>query len=794
MSKGNKPYEERDEEDIGQFEDELEEDGVLEEYENELDEEFDPELDEQQQMQKLDAIGMQLAKCRSRAMEGRANSGIEEVWTEDEEHYEGIDDCNRGEYGGGTWGSKPVGQADITDTGSDGEGSTIFINITAPYCDAAAARVGDMLLPTDEFGFSIDSTPIPSAIPIAKGELPPELLAQVDQSFPNAEADEEVAAQKQKTIDDFIESTKADLDRASQAAKKAETRIQDWLTECQYQAHARKQIDDCAKIGTGILKGPIPDLSSSFAMVDGEFILKEDIKPVSRHVSYRNCYPDPNCGNDIHNGSYHWERDTITKRQVHALLRNETYIQSQVELVIEEGPTQAVVEFSHESGTPGIKSAVDGEQYEIWYYFGSIDKEDLEAAGCECEDDQKIVDVSLEIINNHVVRAQVNMNPRGSFPYDYMVWKRLKDTPFGMGVARQVRAPQEVINGAVRNMMDNAGLAGGPMSIYLDGLVEPENGIMEIKPRKMWVAAEDAEIDDVRKAFSYITMPMMTVELQSIINQAMKWAEDTTGLPMIMQGQQGKAPDTVGGMQILNNNASTVLRRIARQFDDLVTEPHIRRYYDYLLEYGEDDEEKGDFIIDAKGSSALVERDIQNQNILNMGGLVTNPIFGWDPKRWGEQYLRSQHLSPSNFEYDDEEWRKVVEQMSQPPQQTDSRLEEAKMRMEFEAQTKQAEMEDKQRDRDFQAAQKDAQRRAEMAEQDRKHALQVEELKAKAKQHADKMEKESERIKADLVKEVNRLKTQVALSRESGSKGAMQVAEPMVEPPGRAEDGKAFED
>ena len=35
-----------------------------------------------------------LAKRRE-AIAGRAGSGIEEEWTEDEEHYQGIDDANR---------------------------------------------------------------------------------------------------------------------------------------------------------------------------------------------------------------------------------------------------------------------------------------------------------------------------------------------------------------------------------------------------------------------------------------------------------------------------------------------------------------------------------------------------------------------------------------------------------------------------------------------------------------------------------------------------------------------------
>jgi hypothetical protein len=78
-------------------------------------------------------------------------------------------------------------------------------------------------------------------------------------------------------------------------------------------------------------------------------------------------------------------------------------------------------------------------------------------------------------------------------------------------------------------------------------------------------------------------------------------AEDVTGLPQIMQGQQGQAPETVGGMQILQNNAGTVLRRIAKTYDDRITEPHVRRYYEWLMTYG-DDAEKGDFQIDARGS------------------------------------------------------------------------------------------------------------------------------------------------------------------------------------------------
>ena len=90
---------------------------------------------------------------------------------------------------------------------------------------------------------------------------------------------------------------------------------------------------------------------------------------------------------------------------------------------------------------------------------------------------------------------------------------------------------------------------------------------------------------------------------------ATKMAEDSTGINFLLQGQQGSAPDTVGGMELLHRNASALLRRIARIYDENVTERHIKRYHEWLLLYG-DDQDKCDLQTQAIGSSALVEREI----------------------------------------------------------------------------------------------------------------------------------------------------------------------------------------
>ena len=152
----------------------------------------------------------------------------------------------------------------------------------------------------------------------------------------------------------------------------------------------------------------------------------------------------------------------------------------------------------------------------------------------------------------------------------------------------QIHTPQRMLTAATRNLMDNAGMSAGPQVVVRKGALVPADGTWEVTPRKLWFVQDGADVVSVDQAFRAFNIPTMQAELNGIIQLAMKMAEDVTGLPALMQGQGTNAPDTVGGMVMLQNNAGTVLRRIARLFDDRVTEPHIRRYYEWLMLFGED--------------------------------------------------------------------------------------------------------------------------------------------------------------------------------------------------------------
>lgn len=720
---------------------------------------------------KLQSINNLVVSLRAEAIRMRQETRIEQVWREDEAAYEAnyldLDE----------WQSKPPGQQFV---GTDNSKSKIGYNITAPYCDTGSASMGDMLFPTDDKPWSLDPTTVPEIIELAKGQIPLDIQKDVEAEVPNPE---DIFAQA-------IEKAKIDYEKAKKITRMAENRIQDWHDECQFVSHCRDVLDDCAKVGTGVLKGPFPTLKKKAVFVDGKIQIKETLQPASRRISYWNAFPDLNAGQDIHQGSYFFERDDITRRELEDL-KGQDYIDSEIDAAIREGAYKATGAMKGYDSMQSMGMIEKKGTFEIWYGYMRLDQYLLEEAGLPIKNDGVITDIHITMVNGRIIKAIRNPMELGQFPYDIMVWKRRKGIPFGIGVSREIRMAQRMVDAAIRNLMSNAGIAGGPMLAFIKGVARPMNGKAEIKPLKLW------EIDPTKlqgvtridQVISYIKIDMVQQELERIIDRGLKMAEDITGLPMLLQGQQGAAPDTVGGMTILTNNATAFRRRIARLFDSLLTTPHVRRYYDFLLQYGRD-EEKGDVMIVAKGSSALVERDIQAQALLPMINLfASNPTYKKDPAKLADEYLKSQKFDPRQFDYDDEQWEQLVQQILSAGQ-SDSRIQVEQLKQEG----KQIELQFK-----AQMAEREQQFEAQMKEMDRQYEMAIKQIDIENEQRKEagkaeltaaeiqrKLQEARDKINSDIAQTAMKLDTQVKLS-------GTEVLTPPVEPRGRAEPGRSFE-
>lgn len=765
--------------------------------------------------EELNAFGMSLAKTRAIAVDYRNSSGIEKIWQEDSDFYDGVDESNRQSHH-----HKPTqGESLTTTTGNNNnnnnKGSNLFINLTQWYVDGSAARVIDMLTPSNEKPFAFKPTPIATTVSgekdlshIERQRAIQEVLRDIPMPQPMGAMPGMPPPPAPPKLVDPEEQLLADIQAdAEKKAKKAEDQVWDWLDESGWQSQIRLVIQDMAKVGTGVLKGPCPNnvRSVQTKKTDSgvEIAISSEVKPASKRILYSNFFPDPSCGDDIHSGSYTWERDFITAKQLKAFKHGD-YIDEQIDEVLKEGPSKAYVK--DERARDDGKDA----RYEIWYYHGTATYDDMLAAGCDAQEGD-MLPVVVTMVNDRVIKAAVSVLDTGDFPYDMFVWQAVEHSPWGKGISRIVREAQRMLNAAVRNMLNNAGIACGPQIIFRDGVIYPADGVWEFTPLKLWMVDNLADAGQVSHAIESVVIPSLQNEMMNIIRFAMEMAERVSSMPLMMQGDQGSATTTVGGMEILQKNASTVLRRIARMFDDRLV-PHLQRYYEYLLIYGKDDDCKGDFQIHALGSTALYERDAASNFINNIGQLVLNPIYGLSPAKWIKEFLRGNKIDGKTLELDEEEKAELAGRQPQQDPRIAADIEMLKMRLSAEAQAEQAKeqaamalakMKQESLAAEIQLKQDslvaEMHLRSEEAQLQRDHEIMLSKMKydMEMMQFAEAQKLSLETVKSQLASTALKLKTQKELSRESMAleerkHQTTEIMTPPVEPMGRAPDGEAF--
>lgn len=515
--------------------------------------------------------------------------------------------------------------------------SLSFVNITAPKTDGFAARMADMILPTDEKNWSIRVSPDPNLVQ----------LQQVDDAVVNPETggpEVDPETGEQVRVSDMAEG----LNRAlAERCRAMERVIDDQLQASRYNERQREGIDQCAQLGTMVLKGPVvlgktrkvwQKVVDAGGNAYHEAVWVEDKAPCVEFVDLWNFFPDmsspdPEAWNDV------LERHPVTERQLRALARQPGFDAKRIEQVLRGGWT-VMTTMNHLEDLRQItgEHATTNQLkfFELWEYTGPVQISELAACGCsglKPEHIEGLEDNPLAVLQakvwfadgvplKAVLRDDIGLDDHG---YRVTWVKRDTTSPFGFGIPRIMRNSQRVACSAWRMIIDNAGLATAPQIIMAMG-VRPVDGNWTLYPGKIWVAKQ--EIVDVRYAMNAFDLPIRLKELMLIFEAAVKLADEETSMPIIMQGDRTPAiPETAEGMSMLFNAASVVQRRFVRFYDDRITKPIITGFYEWNMEFNEREDIKGDWQVVPLGSSALLERERQSQAILQALGLVQSPLI-----------------------------------------------------------------------------------------------------------------------------------------------------------------------
>lgn len=744
------------------------------------DEESDDREKDREHTKLLDAIetlSANLIKKRDVAVSARASCGIEQIWREDELAFEGLDEA-----------SLKTRMIDFATQTAPTRGSRkeprrsrAVVNIVRPKCETAEGRFSEILLPTDGKNWGLKATPVPELVKGLKDERPVKLKASGE---PLKKQDGSPTV-----MSDIAQS---DIEIAKEKMTGMETEIDDLLTECNFNAECRKVIRSAARLGTGILKGPVAskDLKKVWEKVqdaDGTSVrvlkMSEGTKPTSRAMDIWDVFPDPECREDARKAAFIWDREAILPRELRAFIGVPGYMEDQIQAILLEEPTRVIVAQEKDNqyliryNRPGV-----GNSYEKWEYNGELNRADLEALGVIAPTDARSFSACVVMVNDRPIKALLNPLDTGELPYDFFVWTSRAGVPWGIGVAREMMWQQRIIIAAWRATMDNAGDSSGAMIAIANGVM-PADGVWEVTGKKIWLG-DDSQAD-MRKAFHAFQIENNQKDLQAIIELSLRFIDMETNMPMIFTGEKGELPDTYGATKILVDSNNVAFRSRVKLWDDSITSPHLTRWYDWLMQYGQKEENKGDYNVDARGISMLREKDQQTQDIKELLAIRADPELS-DLIDW-EKNLK-KILGARNLEMNSEE--KIAEnrkKRSQQPPPADPSLEVAKVRTEGEmAKAQMVQASDRE----------ELQFKAELAKIEHEQKMQL----AAIEQNIKMIELSAtsgmalDKIKAQLTETAAKLNLQKELAYAKDVKEAESVATPLAEPAGRAKEGHSYQD
>ena len=237
----------------------------------------------------------------------------------------------------------------------------------------------------------------------------------------------------------------------------------------------------------------------------------------------------------INDAEFIFQRHYMSKKALRDLADKPGFLRTQIAEVLKQDAdnSHTATHLQEMQSMAGI-SSMDNRRFEVWEYHGPIDRDDLEAAGLDCcEDELDTITGTVWFCGNKVLA--------GAHGFFYMFnWESDDTTLFGVGIPYLMRSSQKVLNATWRMLMDNAGLSVGPQTVINSQVVRPADGNWRLTPHKVWELTD--KNGSVNNVFGSFEINSHMTELIALFQYARQIADEETALPQIAQGEQGTAP------------------------------------------------------------------------------------------------------------------------------------------------------------------------------------------------------------------------------------------------------------
>lgn len=538
--------------------------------------------------------------------------------------------------------------------------SQTFIPKTRTKKSALGARLLELFFPANgEQNWDIQPTPEPS--------VPPDRI-------------EEMASEITESGEDYRQYSRRSLSRmaADRSCQAMRDEMRDQLVNRFGRPSYREVISDVVDqgltLGTGVLKGPLVDYAQReswiFLESDSRWEIRGNVQrertPFKEYVSLWDCYPDMDATN-IRDCRFHWQTHLMTMAELEELASMPYFDSQAIREYIRDHPEGDAQLRNHEVNLRSLSDSTQPpslkNRYRVLERWGYLKGHDLARAGVDVPEEamEREFPANCWILGYRVIKA-VREPVRGVvIPYHYWYFSKDESSIFGDGVPYVLRDSQSSLNSTVRAMLDNSAISSGPQVGVNVSALQPGTDWRQIGAWGVW-PFESAE--DMQKAMQVWDLPNHINNYLALVQYLTNLMDEIT-TPRFMQGdgQVSGAGRTAHGLSMLMGAAHVVLKDLVRQFDDRITRPFIIALYHWNMQFNEREDIKGDYQVQATGSTSLVAKEIQTEKLLQVAQITENPRFAGRLKddELLEEIFRSMDVKTSLVR-DDQEYEAWREQ------------------------------------------------------------------------------------------------------------------------------------
>jgi hypothetical protein len=677
-----------------------------------------------------------------------------------------------------------------------------------------------MLLPNDERNWGIDPTPIPELNSQAREivRMAEEAAAEAEQAAEqnnaavqaqqagqpgaNPAATMALAQEKASIAKEMMDRAKQqqrEIEEAQKRCKAMERLIDDQLTESRFPSRCRDALADMCKLGVGIIKGPmVSGKQPQRWEVDeqGNAVLApitDQQVPTYRRVNPWHFFPDMNAGT-IEDAEFTYERHLLNAKQLRKMAKDMDFNKATTRKLLKDGGAQHgaenVTDLSYLSELRnmehhGSESALSPlkDRYVIWEFHGALEIHEIaklvRAMGEEKEANEYLKNadpldirmVTVFFCNSKLLKINAEyMLDSGASLYSIASFEKAEATILGaVGVPRLMRHEQAMLNSAVRMVMDNAALSVSPQVVVDQKSVEPVDGSWKLTARKLWRKIAGSHSNPQSPPFELFNIPLNQNQLAQIIELAMRFVDEAVSMPLIAQGEQGAhITQTASGMTMLMNSANVVFRRVVKNYDDDMIGLIIRTY-DFNMQFSNRPEVKGDMKVEARGTSVLLVREIQAQQLqMILREWSVHPIMGVGFRAYQAMklVLQAMSINPDDLLITEEDYMKKLAQMAEAPQQ-DEQESADQIRAQTQLQIAEIEAANREKDGQVQLQIAEIRRETEFAKLGLQENLTLQQIQAMfaTKEMDSAVKVESARIKSQ--SDERKLAAEIGMEREA---------------------------